>query len=76
MEHIEKCKEKEIKVSKEVRPWDMINGSPKVSAELVKQRLDICHECPCVQTINPKMQKIWMFYEYEDSVRKGILSFG
>ena len=51
MERIGKCKEKEIGVSKDVRPWDMINGSPRVSAGLVKQRLDICHECPAFKPL-------------------------
>ena len=32
---------------REVRPWDMINPNmPRSSAELAKERLDICKQCP------------------------------
>ena len=37
MEDTERCKEKEIRVSDKVRPWDMINGSPRVPEEVIKE---------------------------------------
>jgi hypothetical protein len=54
METIEKCKEEEITekpMSKDVKPWDMINGSPRASEEIAKERLDICRSCMCLQPI-------------------------
>jgi hypothetical protein len=42
---IEKCKEKEIRMSDKARPWDMINGSFRVLKEVIKERLDICDAC-------------------------------
>jgi hypothetical protein len=30
-------------MSDDVKPWDMINGSPRVPKEVIKERLDLCH---------------------------------
>jgi hypothetical protein len=29
-----------------VKPWDLINGSPRSSEELSEYRLEICRACP------------------------------
>lgn len=42
---IGKCKEIEIKVSNEVKPWHLINWSEKGSSELAAQRMSICKTC-------------------------------
>jgi hypothetical protein len=31
---------------KDVRPWDLINGSPRSQEELAEYRLEICKACP------------------------------
>ena len=30
----------------DVKPWDLINGSPRSSEELSEYRLEICRACP------------------------------
>ena len=30
----------------DVKPWDLINGSPRSSEELSEYRLEICRSCP------------------------------
>ena len=57
MVYIESYKEKEIKVSDSAKPWDMINGSPRVSEEIVKERLDICHACPAFRPLTQTCKK-------------------
>jgi hypothetical protein len=51
MDTIENYKENEIRVSDKVRPWDMVNGSPRVPEEVINQRLAICHECPAFRPL-------------------------
>ena len=43
------------------KPWDMINGSPRVSAEIVKQRLDICATCPAFKPLTQRCKKCGCF---------------
>lgn len=31
---------------KDVKPWDLINGSPRSQEELAEYRLEICRACP------------------------------
>ena len=31
---------------KDVKPWDLINGSPRSQEELAEYRLEICKACP------------------------------
>lgn len=32
-------------MAKDVKPWDLINGSPRSPEELAKYRLEICQTC-------------------------------
>ena len=38
---------------KDVKPWDLINGSPRSQEELVEYRLEICKGC---EWFRPKIQ--------------------
>jgi hypothetical protein len=70
MDFIEKCKEKETKVSDNVKPWDMINGSPKVSEEVVNQRLAICHACPAFRPLTQTCKKCGCFMKMKTQLEK------
>lgn len=76
MEYIGHYKENEIKVSKNAKPWDMINGSPKVSAEIVKQRLDICHECPAFKPLTQRCKKCGCFMNMKTQLEKAYCPLG
>jgi hypothetical protein len=32
--------------SGEVRPWNLIDGSPRVTRNVARERFNICRECP------------------------------
>ena len=32
-------------MTKDVKPWDLINGSPRSEEEVAKSRLEICRTC-------------------------------
>jgi hypothetical protein len=38
---------------KDVRPWDLINGSPRSTEEVAASRLEICKDC---EFFRPKTQ--------------------
>jgi hypothetical protein len=76
MEHTEKCKEKEIKVSDKVRPWDMINGSTRVSAELVEKRLSICSTCPAFRPLTQACKKCGCFMKMKTQLEKAYCPLG
>lgn len=76
MEHTEKCKEKETKVSDKVRPWDMINGSTRVSAELVEKRLSICSTCPAFRPLTQTCKKYGCFMKMKTQLEKAYCPLG
>lgn len=76
MEFIEENKEKEMGKDKSVKPWDMINGSPKVSAELVKERLDICHNCPAFRPLTQTCKKCGCFMKMKTQLEKAYCPLG
>lgn len=76
MEIIGKCKEKEIKMSDKARPWDMINGSLRVSPEIVKQRLDICHTCPAFKPLTQRCKKCGCFMNMKTQLEKAYCPLG
>jgi len=63
-------------MSKKVKPWDMINGSPRVSEELVRQRLDICHECPWFKPLTQRCKKCGCFMSMKTQLEKAYCPIG
>lgn len=46
MEYIENFKEREIEMSDDVKPWDLLNpNQPRSTEELHLERFEICREC-------------------------------
>lgn len=58
------------------KPWDMINGSPRVSAELVKERLDICHTCPAFRPLTQTCKKCGCFMKMKTQLEKAYCPLG
>jgi len=58
------------------KPWDMINGSPRVSAELVKKRLDICHTCPAFRPLTQTCKKCGCFMKMKTQLEKAYCPLG
>jgi hypothetical protein len=55
MGFIEKDKGLEIKMSDDVKPWDLLNpNEPRSAAELKESRLAICRTC---EHFKPKLEK-------------------
>ncbi len=54
----------------------MINGSPRVSGELVKQRLDICHECPWFKPLAQRCKKFGCFMSMKTQLEKAYCPIG
>ena len=73
---IEKFKGKEIVKNKKTTPLDMINGSPRVSAELVKERLDICHTCPAFRPLTQTCKKCGCFMKMKTQLEKAYCPLG
>jgi hypothetical protein len=73
---IENYKEIEIKVSDKAKPWDMINGSPRVPEEVIKQRLDICHACPAFRPLTQKCKKCGCFMKMKTQLEKAYCPLG
>jgi hypothetical protein len=70
MDFIEKNKESEIKMSNKVRSWDMINGSPRVSEELVEERLSICSTYPAFKPLTQTCKKCGCFMKMKTQLKK------
>jgi hypothetical protein len=69
-------KEKEKKMSDKVYPWDMINGSPRVSAELVEERLSICSTCPAFRPLTQTCKKCGCFMKMKTQLEKAYCPLG
>jgi hypothetical protein len=76
MDVIEKDKEIGIKISSDAKPWDMINGSPRVSEELVKERLGICHTCPAFKPLTQTCKKCGCFMKMKTQLEKAYCPLG
>jgi hypothetical protein len=76
MEYIETCKEKEIKMSDSAKPWDMINGSPRVSEEIINERLSICHTCPAFRPLTQTCKKCGCFMKMKTQLEKAYCPLG
>ena len=70
MDTIKNFKDKEIKMPKNSKPWDMINGSPRVPEEVIKQRLDICHACPAFRPLTQTCKKCGCFMKMKTQLEK------
>ena len=46
---------------KDVKPWDLINGSPRSQEELAEYRLKICQECPAYRPKSNTCKKCGCF---------------
>lgn len=44
-------------MKKEVKPWDLINGSPRATEEKANTRFDICKDCPEFIQITSRCKK-------------------
>jgi hypothetical protein len=54
----------------------MINGSPRVSAELIKERLDICHACPAFRPLTQTCKKCGCFMKMKTQLEKAYCPLG
>jgi len=63
-------------MSKDAKPWDMINGSPRVSADIVKQRLDICATCPAFKPLTQRCKKCGCFMTMKTQLEKAYCPLG
>jgi hypothetical protein len=63
-------------MSDKVRPWDMINGSPRASAELIKKRLNICSECPAFIPLTQTCKKCGCFMKMKIQLEKAYCPLG
>lgn len=58
------------------KPWDMINGSARVSADVIKQRLDICHTCPAFKPLTQRCKKCGCFMTMKSQLEKAYCPLG
>ena len=46
---------------RDVKPWDLINGSPRSPEELAAYRLEICKQCPAFRVLSQTCRKCGCF---------------
>jgi hypothetical protein len=58
------------------KPWDLINGSPRSSEELVKYRLEICQGCPAYRPTTNTCKKCGCFMKLKTLIEKSSCPIG
>ena len=53
---------------KDVKPWDLFNGSPRSPEELSAYRLEICTECPFFRQASKTCKKCGCFMTLKTSL--------
>lgn len=61
---------------KPVRPWDLINGSPRSPEELAEYRLKICQECPWLRKNSQTCRKCGCFMSMKVQLEKAYCPLG
>ena len=54
---------------KDVKPWDLINGSPRSQEELAQYRLKICQECPMYRPKSNTCKKCGCFMKLKTQLQ-------
>jgi len=62
--------------SDDVRPWDLINGSPKSSEEVSLYRLEICNGCEFFRKRTNQCKKCGCFMKLKTTLEKAKCPIG
>jgi hypothetical protein len=54
----------------------MINGSPRVPEEIIKERLSICHTCPAFKPLTQTCKKCGCFMKMKTQLEKAYCPLG
>ena len=60
----------------EVRPWDLINGSPRSQEELAAYRLEICRGCEHFSKLSLRCKKCGCFMKLKTQLEKAYCPIG
>jgi hypothetical protein len=62
--------------SDDVRPWDLINGSPKSPEEVSLSRLEICNSCEFFRKRTNQCKKCGCFMKLKTTLEKAKCPIG
>ena len=60
----------------EVKPWDLINGSPRSQEELAQYRLEICKGCEHFSKLSLRCKKCGCFMKLKTQLEKAYCPIG
>jgi hypothetical protein len=60
----------------EVKPWDLINGSPRSPEELAQYRLEICKGCEHFSKLSLRCKKCGCFMKLKTQLEKAYCPIG
>lgn len=63
-------------MSDEVRPWDLVNGSPRSSEDLATYRLDICKSCEFYRQATNQCKKCGCFMKLKTKLEDATCPIG
>jgi len=63
-------------MSDDVKPWDLINGSPRSPEELEEYRLNICKGCDFFRKSNQTCRKCGCFMKLKTKLEKAKCPIG
>lgn len=62
--------------NRDVKPWDLINGSPRSSEELAAYRLEICKGCEWFRSKSQTCKKCGCFMKLKTNLEKAKCPIG
>ena len=61
---------------RDVKPWDLINGSPRSPKELAQYRFDICKQCPEFRPASHTCRKCGCFMKLKTTLAEAKCPLG